>query len=210
MADLFILKTSLLEALKPKRLATALLMLLLPALAAIVWRAVTPGDRFDPAEAYNTLAAYFVFGFTLTILSVIYGTGALSAEIEGRTIVYLLTRPIPRWRLLLMKLIGAWAGITVTVSLSVILLGFAVYGMKPEWGRIVSDLKIIPLLALSLFRNPDEQAPDLGATLRLWLGKYRGPLSQWLCPALRALLLACAGSASQRSRWGERGRRGCL
>ena len=149
MADLFILKTSLLEALKPKRLATALLMLLLPALAALVWRAVTPSDRFDPAEAYNTLAAYFVFGFTLTILSVIYGTGALSAEIEGRTIVYLLTRPIPRWRLLLMKLIGAWAGITVTVALSVILLGFAVYGMKPEWGRILSDLKIIPVGALA-------------------------------------------------------------
>ncbi|WP_395140613.1 ABC transporter permease [Armatimonas sp.] len=149
MADLFILKTSLLEALKPKRLLTALLLLILPALAAIIWRAIVPGDRFDPAEAYNTLAAYFVFGFTLTILSVIYGTGALSAEIEGRTIVYLLTRPVPRWRLLLMKLIGAWVGITVTVALSVLLLGFAVYGLKPEWPRIVSDLRIIPVGALA-------------------------------------------------------------
>ena len=149
MADLFILKTSLLEALKPKRLLTALLLLILPALAAIIWRAIVPGDRFDPAEVYNTLAAYFVFGFTLTILSVIYGTGALSAEIEGRTIVYLLTRPVPRWRLLLMKLIGAWVGITVTVALSVLLLGFAVYGLKPEWARIVSDLRIIPVGALA-------------------------------------------------------------
>jgi ABC-2 type transport system permease protein len=149
MADLFILKTSLLEALKPKRLTTALLMVLLPALAALIWRAIVPGDRFDPSEVYNTLAAYFVFGFTLTILSVIYGTGALSAEIEGRTIVYLLTRPIPRWRLLLMKLIGAWMGITVTVALSILLLGFAVYGLKPEWARIVSDVKIIPVGALA-------------------------------------------------------------
>jgi ABC-2 type transport system permease protein len=149
MADLFILRTSLLEALKPKRLATATLMMLLPALAALVWKLVTPTERFDPAEAYNTLAAYFVFGFTLTILSVIYGTGALSAEIEGRTIVYLLTRPIARWRLLLMKLIGAWFGITVTVALSVVLLGFAVYGTKPEWGRIISDLRIIPVGALA-------------------------------------------------------------
>ncbi|MBB6052451.1 ABC transporter permease [Armatimonas rosea] len=149
MADLFILKTSLLEALKPKRLFTAILMMLLPALAAVLWRMVVPTDRFDPAEAYNTLAAYFVFGFTLTILSVIYGTGALSAEIEGRTIVYLLTRPVPRWRLLLMKLIGAWVGITVTVSLSVLLLGLAVYGLKPEWPRMLSDLRIIPVGALA-------------------------------------------------------------
>ena len=149
IADLFILKTSLLEALKPKRLATALLMLLLPGIAAVIWRAVVPGERFDAAEAYNTLAAYFVFGFTLTILSVIYGTGALAAEIEGRTIVYLLTRPIPRWRLLLMKLIGAWVAITVTVALSVVLLGFAVYGPKPEWARIISDLRIIPVGALA-------------------------------------------------------------
>jgi ABC-2 type transport system permease protein len=149
MADLFILKTSLLEALKPKRLAIAILMLLLPGLAALIWHGIVPSERFDSAEAYNTLAAYFVFGFTLTILSVIYGTGALAAEIEGRTIVYLLTRPIPRWRLLLMKLIGAWLGITITVGLSVILLGFAVYGARPEWARVLSDLRIVPVGALA-------------------------------------------------------------
>lgn len=148
-ADLFILKTSLLEALKPRRLATALLMLVLPALAALAWHAIVGNAKFDPTDAYNKLAYYFVFGFTLTILSVIYGTGALSAEIEGRTIVYLLTRPMPRWRLLLMKLIGAWIGITVTVLLSVLLLGLAVYGTKPEWGRIVSDLRIVPIGALA-------------------------------------------------------------
>lgn len=149
MADLFILKTSLLEALKAKRLLSALLMMVLPALAALAWRGVVPGDRFDPAEAYNTLAAYFVFGFTLTILSVIYGTGALTAEIDGRTIVYLLTRPVPRWRLLLMKLIGAWIGITVTVAMSVLLLGLACYGLKPEWPRLISDLRIVPVGALA-------------------------------------------------------------
>lgn len=149
MGDLFVLKTSLLDALKPKRLATAICMILLPALAALIWRAISREGRYDSAEVYNTLAAYFVFGFSLNILAVIYGTGTLSSEIEGRTIVYLLTRPLPRWRLLLMKLVGAWLGITVTVMTSILLLALAAYSGKPEWARVMADLRVLPVGALA-------------------------------------------------------------
>lgn len=149
MGDLYVLKTSLVDALKPKRLAIATCMILLPALAALIWRAISPASRYDSTEVYNTLAAYFIFGFSLNILAVIYGTGALAAEIEGRTIVYLLTRPIPRWRLLLMKMIGAWLGITMTVLVSTLLLGLAAYAGKPDWARMGADLRVLPLGALA-------------------------------------------------------------
>jgi ABC-2 type transport system permease protein len=109
---------------------------------------IAGAERFDAPEIYNTLAAGLVFGFILTILSVLYGTGALSQEIEGRTIVYLLTRPMPRWRILLAKFVGAWLAITVTVCLSLLLLGLALFGTHLP-GVLWKDMRILPLGALA-------------------------------------------------------------
>jgi ABC-2 type transport system permease protein len=101
--DLFLLRTALRDVLRPKRLTAAILLVLLPAAIALLWRGLVPAKQFAPGDAYNSLAASLVFGFILTILSVIYGTGVVSQEMEQRTIVYLLTRPVPRWRILLAK-----------------------------------------------------------------------------------------------------------
>lgn len=148
MGDWFILKTTLRDTIRPKRLIVALLLILLPAAIALTWRSVARG-RFEAGETYNTLAAGLVFGFILTILSVIYGTGVLSQEIEGRTIVYLLTRPIPRWRILLVKFAGAWLAITATVCLSELLLALALFGTRLAATPLAADLRILPLGALA-------------------------------------------------------------
>lgn len=56
------------------------------------------------AEGILGLLLYLLYPQTLVILAaLLYGSGLLSAEIEARTLVYLLTRPMPRWRILLVK-----------------------------------------------------------------------------------------------------------
>lgn len=149
-SDLFLLRTALRDVLRPRRLVAALVLVILPALMALVWRSVTPAAQFDPAETYNGLAANLLFGFILPILAVIYGTGVVSQEIEQRTIVYLLTRPVPRWRILLAKFVGSFIAITVTVGLSALLLALVVYGPgKIGASRLGTDLRILPVGALA-------------------------------------------------------------
>ncbi len=148
MPFLAVLLSTLREAAQPRRLAVTFLLVFLPAIIGLGWKLIAGAERFDAPEIYNTLAAVLVFGFILTILSVLYGTGALSQEIEGRTIVYLLTRPMPRWQILLAKFAGAWVAITVTTCLSLLLLGVAVFGGKLP-ATFFQDLRILPLGALA-------------------------------------------------------------
>lgn len=128
MTDLMMIKAALREAVQPRRLITALLLTLLPAAFGLLWKSLTPAAAFDPGRAYDSLINALVFGFTLTILSVIYGTGVVSLEMEQRTIVYLLTRPVPRWRILLAKFLVSLLVIVVVTLVATLLLALAVYG----------------------------------------------------------------------------------
>lgn len=150
MTDLILLKKGLRDAVRPRRLLETLLLILLPAAIGLLWRSVAPPGRFDPELAYNTLAATLIFGFILTILSVNYGTGVLTQELEQKTIVYLLTRPLPRWRLLLVKYVGSVIAISITVVLSALLLSVVVHGPAKIGGsRVFRDIAILPVGALA-------------------------------------------------------------
>jgi ABC-2 type transport system permease protein len=122
------MRSALREALRPRRLGIAALLVLLPLVIGLLWRILTPAASFDPDEVYDGLVVGLVFSFTLTILSVVYGTGVISQELEQRTIVYLLTRPLPRWRILLAKYIVAVAVVAGVTLLSTVLLALVVYG----------------------------------------------------------------------------------
>lgn len=144
MSDLYLLRNALIDALRPRRLAITALLVCLPAVVAAVRRATLPSESFDPTEAYDRLAGNMIFSLILTILSVVHGTGALSRDIEGRTIVYLLTRPIPRWRILLVKYLAAWITISVTACLSALLLGVVLFGSHAG-AHVLVDLKVLPV-----------------------------------------------------------------
>src|SRR5437773_229536 len=102
MTDWLLFRNSLRDLVRARRLVMTALLVALPAALAFLWR-TTQGRDFKPEVAYNSLEAGLVFGFTLVILCVIFGSGVLSQDLEERTIVYLLTRPVPRWRILLAK-----------------------------------------------------------------------------------------------------------
>jgi ABC-2 type transport system permease protein len=151
MSDFLLFRTALRDLLRLRRLLASLVLLILPTGVALLWRARARGPAdYDPLVAYNLLSASLVFGFTLVILSVIFATSAVSQDLEQRTIMYLLTRPVPRWRILLAKFAASLLVIILVVWLSTIVLALVTLGpSRMGESRLMRDLQILPLGALA-------------------------------------------------------------
>lgn len=148
MSELFLFRNALKDLLRPKRLVAAAVLAAVPLLIALIWR--TAATNFQPEAAYNNLATGLIFGFVLVILSVVFCTDIIAQEIEQKTIVYLLTRPVPRWRIVLAKFAAAVLVTTVTVWISSVLLALVTCGPGAMGtSRLGRDLLILPLGALA-------------------------------------------------------------
>lgn len=150
MSDLYIFRNTLKDLTRPKRLLVSLLLISLPALLVLLARAAAPKGEFKPETAYGDVSSLLIFGFLLVILAVVNGTGVLSQEVEQKTITYLLTRPVPRWRILLMKFLAAFVAVTVTVWLACLLMAVSVFGIGGLSGTPLGrDLLVLPVGALA-------------------------------------------------------------
>lgn len=106
-----------------------------------------PARQFLDDFAFLNFVRWVVFtlylAFLLPLFTLAYGTGALGAEREGRTLLWLTTRPLPRWAIYLAKLAGVlpWC---VLVNL----LGFAALcGVGGELGWRALTVYWPPVLA---------------------------------------------------------------
>ena len=105
-----------------------LLLALLPVLVALLYR--FGSDRVDPVpiEFAPDMLDALMLGTVLPLAALVFGTASLGAEIEDGTAVYLLTKPVPRWRIVAVKILVA-SGATIALALpstviaSVIVLG---------------------------------------------------------------------------------------
>lgn len=88
------------DFLRFRRLLPWLLLGLFCLLLATLWPYLLP--RSSPQERYASVSMILVFRL-LALASAIFTTAIVSQEVEQRTIVYLLTRPIERWKLLLLR-----------------------------------------------------------------------------------------------------------
>lgn len=150
MIDIYLFRTTLRDLLRAKRLMMALLLVALPTGIALIWRFSTPAANFDPSVAYNGISAGLVFGFILVLLAAVFGTGVVSQELEQKTIVYLLTRPVPRWRILLAKFLAALTVILLTVWFAAVALTLATHGPKGLSDAVFRrDLLILPVGGLA-------------------------------------------------------------
>ena len=95
-----------------------LLMVLLAGLPVLVGLLIRiGGGRNDAPEILDTL----VIRTVLPLVALVFGTAAIGSEIEDGTAVYLLAKPIPRWRTALAKLAVA-AGLTAALTVPPIVL----------------------------------------------------------------------------------------
>lgn len=109
-----------------RRMLLMILLAALPILVGLLIR-VAGGSR-DAAEILDTL----VIRTVMPLIALIVGTAAIGSEIEDGTAVYLLVKPIPRWRIALAKLLVA-AGLTaVLVVPPIVATGILVAGASSE------------------------------------------------------------------------------
>ena len=104
-----------------RRASLILLLALIPVLVAVLYR--VSSDRVDPlpVEFAPGMLDVLMLAAVLPLAALIFGTGALGSEIEDGTAVYLLTKPIERWRIVAVKIaVAAAATIAVTLPATVL------------------------------------------------------------------------------------------
>ena len=91
-------------------------------LATLLYRLGGPSD----AEALNVtrqLLGDFGIGVLLPLVAVIVGTAVIGSELDDGTIVYLLAKPIPRLRIVVVKLVVAWLVVVLLVAPAIAVAG---------------------------------------------------------------------------------------
>jgi ABC-2 type transport system permease protein len=150
MRDYYLFTATLRDLMRPKRVLSAILLIIIPSIIALMLRAGWLHIPFDPSSAYNSLEPLIVFGFSLVILSVIFGTGVVSQDIEQKTVVYMLTRSIPRWRILMVRFFAVMVVVIVPIWLTTAALALCTYGIDGLSEQSVRrDLLILPIGALA-------------------------------------------------------------
>ncbi|HEY6596484.1 MAG TPA: ABC transporter permease subunit [Asanoa sp.] len=106
-----------------------LLLLPLPILV-VGLAALTRGFGVDPQEWAPPVILGLGFGVLLPVTALIVGTGVLGAEIDDGTIVHILAKPLPRWRIVLPKLLVAAAVTAATAAIPLYVAGVLASGVR--------------------------------------------------------------------------------
>src|SRR5690242_4854025 len=92
-----------------RRLYTAAAFAFAPLLVAVVFRLTAADVEKSGANFLITLLREVVIGTLLPLASIVFGTAAFGGEIDDGTLVYLLVKPIARWRVVVSKYLVALA-----------------------------------------------------------------------------------------------------
>ncbi|HWD37264.1 MAG TPA: ABC transporter permease subunit [Fimbriimonas sp.] len=133
----YIYGSMLRELFRFRRIAPWLLVVLAVYGMSLVFQKVTSGT---PQDSYVLVSATLVFRI-LPLAAAILSAAVVAQEIEQRTIVYLLTRPVPRWKLLLFRTLAAITVVFVLGSIVAFAASLGTAGLKNE--MLVRDLKAI-------------------------------------------------------------------
>jgi ABC-2 type transport system permease protein len=107
-----------------RRLIVVSLLALAPALVTGIFRVATLDAAYGEAFL-TTLCGEIVVGTILPLAAVLFGTSAFGGEVDDGTLIYLLVKPVPRWRVVLSKYVVATLA-TLAVVAPAILLPWAI------------------------------------------------------------------------------------
>lgn len=103
----------------------------------------------DPGQWGQPVVYGLGLGVLLPVTALIVGTGVLGAEIDDGTLLHILTKPLPRWQIVLPKLLVA-AGVTaLTVALPLYVAG--VLADSVRFGLGLAAASAVGALAYSAF-----------------------------------------------------------
>jgi ABC-2 type transport system permease protein len=179
------------------RRRTVLLVLLaaLPVLVALL--IALTGGRPNPDRFLETLVVRFV----MPLLALIVGTSVLGSEIEDGTAVYLMVKPIARWRIVVAKAIVA-VGLTAILVVPAVIVTAALLPARGDTTTTMVAFSVaclaggsayaIAFLALSVFTT---RAFLIGlAYVLIWEGVLAGLLEGTKFLSIRQATLGIAGA----------------
>ena len=179
------------------RRRTILLVLLagLPILIALLVR--LSGGRPDADRILDTLVVRTV----MPLVALIVGTAAIGSEIDDGTAVYLMIKPIPRWRIALSKILVA-AGLTAVLVVPAVVITGALLGSRTDTATTIVGFGLACLVggsayaaafvALSAFTS---RALLLGlAYVLIWEGVLSGLLEGTKFLSIRQATLGLAAA----------------
>lgn len=87
-------------------------------------RRTEPQSSAGPALTVRAISAAYLFilypQVVCLLLALLYGTSVLSHELDGKTLPYLFTRPLPRWQFVLGKYLGIVTSLAVPTCASLV------------------------------------------------------------------------------------------
>lgn len=119
-----------------RKVAAIGLVLLLPIVIAVIYRA-TGDDTTPPAEFAWDLVSALILTLLLPLVALILGTTALGSEIEDGTVVFLLTKPVDRWRVVVVKAAVAALATAALAVPSTVATAWIIVGAPGEGGLVV-------------------------------------------------------------------------
>lgn len=146
MTETFVFQSALRDFLRAKRILVWLFISAALFALAKVFLSVNPPQELD--GAYATLSTLFVFR-VLPLASAIFSSAVIGQEVEQKTIVYLLTRPIQRWKLVLFRMLGSAVAVILVSTATLLAVSASVYGNPFANPMLVKDLMAILIGALA-------------------------------------------------------------
>lgn len=125
MIEQFIFTSALKDFFRPKRIGLWVLIVFVLALITVLISRVSPDAT--PEKTYLQMSSIIVYR-VLALAAAIFATAVVSAEVEQKTIVYLLTRPIPRWKLIVFRSLAAAVVVFLVGVASGLAVSFAAHG----------------------------------------------------------------------------------
>jgi len=95
---------------------------LLPVLVALLFR-LTDNEENPQTWTSEVLYRGLIVTAVLPLTALMFGTSVIGDEMEDGTAIYLLTKPIPRWEILLPKLIAPWLLTAALIVASTVVSG---------------------------------------------------------------------------------------
>ena len=184
------------------------MMVLVPLLGCVLFVLRRRFDKISPneqaIEAFGTFLVFIFSSFLIPICALGFGTTALGAEREEQTLVFLLTRPIPRWQILFAKVLASLplaAGFVMgSFTLYCLLAGSAgAFALKTYWLAILAMttayLGLFHLFAVA-FRHPTMLALVYALFMELFVANLPGSIKQLAINYYGRSLLYSLGSTA--------------
>lgn len=161
--------------------------------AAIIAVAGGLGDREELAfDVFSSLT----LGLVVPLAALVLGTAALGTLIDDGTIVYLLVKPVPRWKVVLAAMLVAAAATSLLTAAAALVAGLLVLGLGSPGllagmvaGSILgSVLYVVVFVTLSVFTGR-ALVVGLGYVL-IWEGLVTGFLTGTRILSIREYALA--------------------